>query len=122
MPHRHDDDLRLRTFAREMRRKPTDAERKLWWKLRDRRLGGFKFRRQTPTGGFIADFVCEEASVIVELDGDQHSEDEAKRYDQSRTTALEGKRYRVLRFSSRLAVKETEVVAKTILRFMTEGR
>ena len=121
MPRRHDDDPRLRAFAREMRRTPSDAERKIWWKLRDRRLGGFKFRRQTPTAGFIADFVCEQASLIVELDGDQHSEPQAKKYDEHRTKELEGKSYRVLRFSSRLAVKETDVVARTILRFLKEG-
>ena len=47
----------LRTHARTMRHEPTDAEKKFWWKVRDRRLGGFKFKRQYPVGNYIADFV-----------------------------------------------------------------
>jgi very-short-patch-repair endonuclease len=55
-----------------LRRSQTDAEAKLWWHLRDRRLSGFKFRRQYPVGRYIVDFICLEARVVVELDGGQH--------------------------------------------------
>jgi very-short-patch-repair endonuclease len=55
-----------------MRREMTDAERKLWFLLRDRRLNGAKFRRQAPVGPYIADFVCLRRKVIVEADGGQH--------------------------------------------------
>ncbi len=58
--------------ARSMRREMTDAERKLWFLLRSRRLGGAKFRRQAPVGPFIADFVCLSHKLIVEADGGQH--------------------------------------------------
>ncbi len=104
-----------------MRRKPSDAERKIWYVLRDRRLEGFKFRRQVPIGGYIADFVCEEASLIVELDGDQHADPLAVEYDQVRTLVLQERRYRVIRFSSREAVKYSQAVARTILRVLKQG-
>jgi very-short-patch-repair endonuclease len=64
----------LKGHARELRANLTDAERKLWFALRDRRFADFKFRRQVPLGPFIADFVCFDARVVVEVDGGQHAE------------------------------------------------
>jgi very-short-patch-repair endonuclease len=121
MPLRHDSSRRLRAFARTMRREPTDAERKLWWFLRDRRLGGFKFRRQVPVEGYIVDFLCEQASLVVELDGEQHADLDAVRYDEERTEKLARLRFRVIRFASHELVKDTAAVAATILRVLTEG-
>ena len=63
---------RLRGFARDMRKDPTDTESELWQALRARRLGNLKFRRQVPLNGFILDFVCFEAALVVEIDGSQH--------------------------------------------------
>ncbi len=60
--------------AKTLRRDLTDTERKLWGLLRSRQLRGAKFRRQQPIGPYIADFVCQEAGLIVEADGGQHSE------------------------------------------------
>ena len=80
-------------FARHLRRESTDAERLLWFHLRDRRLGA-KFRRQQPVGPFIVDFLSVEAAVIVEVDGSQHQE----AVDAGRTRFLERRGYRVLRF------------------------
>ncbi len=57
-----------------MRREPTLAEQKLWLPLRDRRLAGFKFRRQMPIGPFIADFICQRPKIVLEADGGQHAE------------------------------------------------
>jgi very-short-patch-repair endonuclease len=65
---------RLLGYARSMRHEPTEAERKLWLLLRDRRFVNFKFRRQVPIGPYIADFVCYSARLIVEADGSQHAE------------------------------------------------
>ena len=59
---------------RKLRGAQTDAERKLWFALRDRRLGGFKFVRQEAIGPYIVDFVCREQRLIVEVDGGQHAE------------------------------------------------
>lgn len=84
------------TRARTLRREQTDAERKLWWALRARRLEGFKFKRQVPIGRYIADFMCFECKLIVELDGSQHLAQVA--YDEARTRWLEAQGYRVVRF------------------------
>lgn len=83
-------------YARDLRANQTPAERKLWALLRDRRLSGFKFRRQPPLGPFIIDSCCLEAKLIVELDGGQHA---AQRdADTQRTAFPEGRGYRVLSF------------------------
>ena len=86
------------TFARRLRRDQTDVERTLWNALRNRRLGKFKFRRQQPIGSYIVDFLCCEARLVVELDGDQHALPENLEKDRMRTAFLEASGYRVLRF------------------------
>jgi very-short-patch-repair endonuclease len=86
---------RPRKYARTLRQSQTDAERKLWRRLRDRRLTEFKFRRQHPIGPFIADFCCIEARLIVELDGSQHALH--RNSDATRTVFLEAEGFRVLR-------------------------
>jgi len=60
-------------FARKLRREQTEVERKLWHALRDRRFDGIKFRRQQPIGSYVADFVCFEAKLVIELDGSKHA-------------------------------------------------
>lgn len=65
-------DPRLKQYARELRRELSPAERRVWKLLRDRRLQGFKFRRQHPVGPYIADFCCLEAMLVLELDGESH--------------------------------------------------
>jgi very-short-patch-repair endonuclease len=82
------------SHARRLRRDATDVERKLWQQLRNRQLGGLKFRRQATVGGHIADFLCAEKRLIVELDGGQHSQEA----DAARTAHLEELGYRVIRF------------------------
>jgi very-short-patch-repair endonuclease len=82
--------------ARELRKNPTDAERKLWAHLRLRQIGGYKFRRQHPLGPYIVDFVCIEKKLIVEVDGGQH--DEKRFYDAKRDKWLEEKGFKVIRF------------------------
>ena len=81
--------------ARRLRRKSTDAERKLWFELRDRRLCGFKFVRQEPIGPYIVDFVSRKRSLIVEDDGGQHAE---SHHDAVRDRFLRSEGYRILRF------------------------
>jgi very-short-patch-repair endonuclease len=84
--------------AKSLRTNSTDAERKLWSKLRDRRLLGFKFVRQQAIGRYIADFACRQADLIIELDGGQHTEDKALAYDEERTRVLAEHGYEVIRF------------------------
>ncbi|MGA8221784.1 MAG: DUF559 domain-containing protein, partial [Candidatus Acidiferrales bacterium] len=74
-------DPRFLRFARNMRQTQTDAERKLWSILRDRRLGGFKFRRQHPVDRYILDFYCAERRLAVEADGGQHRDSQAQKCD-----------------------------------------
>jgi very-short-patch-repair endonuclease len=97
--------------ARTLRRTQTDAEAKLWSHLRNRRLGGLKFRRQATAGPFVADFPCAEKRLIVELDGGQHTPEA----DARRTAGLEGLGYRLLRFWNDEALGNTERVLQVIL-------
>ena len=69
MPHQPVTDAK-RSFARKLRREMTEAEGRLWEQLRDRRLDGLKFRRQAPIGSYVADFLCADAMLVVEVDGD----------------------------------------------------
>ena len=85
-------------FARKLRREQTNVERKLWHALRARQFAGFKFRRQQPVGPYIVDFVCFEARLVVELDGDQHGSEQGIAQDRIRTQALEQDGFQVGRF------------------------
>jgi len=100
--------------ARALRLNYTDAENVLWYNLRNRRLNNYKFKRQIPIGNYIADFVCEEKRLIVEVDGGQHSE--CMSYDQKRTEFLRSERYQVLRFWNDEVLGQTEQVLEAILR------
>jgi very-short-patch-repair endonuclease len=79
-----------------MRRDCTEVERKFWWEVRDRRLKGFKFKRQFLIGPYIVDFACLDAGLAVELDGGQHADRMA--YDKKRDAYLKARGFRVLRF------------------------
>ena len=95
-----------------MRGQPIDVEKALWWRLRGRKLGGLKFRRQHPVGRFIADFVCLEAGLIVELDGQQH---EGSVSDVVRTDELKGRRFDVVRFANDRVRLDIDAVCEEIL-------
>jgi very-short-patch-repair endonuclease len=103
--------LVAKSRARAMRRDPTDAERKLWYALRDRRMQALKFRRQAPIGRYIVDFLCVAHRLVVEADGSQHTENkrDAMRYQ---WLAQEG--YKILRFSNRDILTARENVLATI--------
>ena len=84
-----------------MRAAVTVPERKLWRALRQRLpTEGTHFRRQVPIGPYIVDFCCQQAKLIVELDGNQHGTDEAQAYDALRTAILKSQGFRVLRFAN----------------------
>jgi primosomal protein N' (replication factor Y) len=106
------------TSARKLRQGSTDAERRLWAIIRDRQLGGCKFRRQHPIGPFIADFACVERMLIVEADGAQHVDSEA---DFRRTAWLEGQGWRVMRFWNNEILMNSEGVAASILVALGQG-
>ena len=97
-----------------MRTDPIPAEAKLWSILRNRQLSGLKFWRQTPRSPFIADFYCAEAKLIVELDGDSHSEKET--YDGRRTRIFERGGCRVIRFINDDVHQHLDGVAEAIAK------
>ena len=95
----------------------TDAERLLWSHLRNRELGGFKFRRQHPVGPFIVDFICVDKNVVIEVDGGQH--DENKELDIQRSAYLNNMGYKVFRFWNNEVMQETEAVLEAIFGILT---
>ncbi|MBI3919224.1 MAG: endonuclease domain-containing protein [Betaproteobacteria bacterium] len=99
--------------ARKLRNQATDAELHLWRHLRRCQVGGFRFRLQAPVGGYIADFACLEARLIIELDGGQHQERQG--YDMRRDCRIEAEGYRVLRFWDNQVFQETVAVLEAIL-------
>ncbi len=105
--------------CRELRKNATDAENLLWQLLRDRRLLGYKFRRQHPIGGYITDFYCHEAQLVVELDGGGHVEEKQAAYDAQRTRDLVALGLRVIRFWNDDVIKRTEDVLSEIAAELT---
>ncbi len=102
------------TFARELRKSMTEAERKLWRGLRMRQMHGCKFRRQFSIGAYIVDFVCLEVRLIVEVDGGQHA-DEAYG-DVERDAWLKAQNFRVLRYWNNQVLNELDGVLADIAR------
>ncbi len=103
---------------RTLRREQTQAELLLWQCVRNRRLHGFKFRRQHGIGPYFADFVCLELGLIVELDGSQHLEPQQMEKDARRTRFLEALGYRVIRFWDDDVLRDTDCVLDEISRMM----
>ncbi|MBS0584358.1 MAG: endonuclease domain-containing protein [Proteobacteria bacterium] len=105
-------------LQRRLRKTPTDAESKLWQRLRHRQLDGCKFRRQHPFGDFIVDFACLERKVVVELDGSQHVNTTA--YDEARSRFLEHAGFVVLRFWNNEIFENLEDVLELVLRTVSD--
>jgi very-short-patch-repair endonuclease len=103
-PHRH--------FAKTMRADTTVAENLLWQAVRNRQLEGFKFKRQVPLDGYILDFVCFEARLIVEVDGSQHADNTR---DLVRDAFFRGQGFRILRFWNDEVVQNLDAVCLAIL-------
>jgi len=74
--------------AKQMRREPTAAERKLWGALRNRSLGGYKFYRQVPVGPYVVDFINHEFGVVIEVDGATHGDADEIAHDERRSAYL----------------------------------
>ena len=104
--------------AQALRAASTEAEKKLWYRLRDRRLGGTKFVRQAPVGPYYADFVCRVCKLVIELDGSQHADSV---YDDKRDAILVALGYRVLRFWNADVLGSIDDVCETIVAAI-EGR
>jgi adenine-specific DNA-methyltransferase len=100
--------------ARALRRRSTDAESKLWYYLRDRRLFAARFRRQKPVGHWIVDFYCAQAKLVIEVDGGGHGDPRTMEEDARRTEDLERRGLRVLRFWNSDVLTNVEGVLITI--------
>jgi very-short-patch-repair endonuclease len=104
----------LKDFARRNRKEMTVSETTLWNALRHE-LQGYKFRRQHPIGDYIADFVCMSEKLVIEVDGGYHEQPLQQQDDQQRTTFLESKGYKVIRFNNEevdLNIKEVIIRIK----------
>jgi very-short-patch-repair endonuclease len=112
-------DSELRDFARKLRQHQPDAEKLMWGLLRDRRLGGYKFRRQHPIAPYVLDFYCHEIKLAVELDGGQHNTEGGLRRDQKRSDFLAKLGIRVLRYWDHAVLEDTENVLESIFQGLT---
>jgi len=98
--------------TKTLRSNQTEAEKRLWKELRAKRYQGLKFRRQVAIGLYIADFVCHEKKLVIEVDGGQHANQVAA--DNQRTKFFEKDGYKVLRFWNNEVLENLEGVMKVI--------
>jgi very-short-patch-repair endonuclease len=105
---------RLKGFARELRKNPTDAEFKLWQNIREKRIRGYQFYRKKNIGNYIVDFYCPAGKLIIELDSGQHYSAEGMESDEIRDNYLAGLGFTVLRFSDRDVLKNMDGVLQRI--------
>jgi very-short-patch-repair endonuclease len=108
--------MKSRDFAKHLRKQNIPAETLLWEALRSRRCGGYKFVRQVPIAGYVADFVCRRLRVVVELDGISHEVREE--YDAMRTIELEKCGYAVMRLTNDDIYDDIDGSIEAIFQFL----
>ena len=108
-----------RDLARQLRQDSTSFEQSFWRQVRGGRFAGFKFRRQQPLDPYIADFVCQQVRLVVELDGSQHAE--AHEYDHNRDAWLHKEGYRVFRVWNNEWSTQPEAVLEKLWQMLHEG-
>ena len=116
-PLRNDPALKQR--RRELRLNQTEAEKTLWKHLRNRQIYGMKFFRQFSVGPYILDFYCPQLRLAIELDGGQHTEDDAREYDAARSAYLQAQGIDVMRFWNHEVLNKTESVLRIVLDKVT---
>lgn len=99
--------------AKELRNNETETEKKMWIALNNSDLK-FKFRRQHPIDIFIVDFYCHKAKLVIEIDGEYHNKKEVQEYDTNRTSELEEKGLKIIRFSNTEVENNIVAVINTI--------
>ena len=102
--------------ARTLRRSQPAAEEGLWSALRGYRVGGLKFRRQHPIGGYVVDFACVDRRLVIEVDGQSHKREEQAAFDERRTLDLGRDGWTVLRFTNEQVLAELPLVLAAIER------
>jgi very-short-patch-repair endonuclease len=110
---------RLKPKARALRTNLTDAEQRLWSRLRRKQISGVQFYRQRPVGNYIVDFFAPAVRLVIEVDGAQHAERSEAEYDKERSEYLEQVGLRVLRFDDRQVLTETDGVIENIFQIVT---
>ena len=114
MPRLHNKKI-LITQRKQLRNDATQAEKMLWYKLKNNQLAGRKFRRQHSVGNYILDFYCPEERLAIELDGEHHENDMQKDYDQKRTEFLNRLKITVIRFKNTDVIFGRDPIIKKIL-------
>ena len=107
--------------ARRLRKRPTDAEQRLWRALRRQQIGGMAFRRQHPVGSYVLDFYCPDIGLGIEVDGGQHNED-ARAYDERRERWLASRGIAMIRFWNNEVLTNLDGVLTEIVRKIDERR
>jgi very-short-patch-repair endonuclease len=107
-------------YAQEMRKNPTESEKRLWQSIKRFRKEGFIFRRQHPIDIFIADFYCHRIKLIIEVDGEVHSDYEAQEYDAGRTGELQKHGITVIRFTNEQVLDNHDFVINSIKKYITD--
>ena len=105
-------------FARLNRKTQTGAEQLLWIKIRNKKLKGFKFRRQHPIGSFILDFYCHRCLLAVEIDGEYHNQTDQNDYDLGRTYELKELGIKVIRFTNKEVEEDMQRVLEEIKKHL----
>jgi very-short-patch-repair endonuclease len=106
----------MRQKAKALRHFATKAESLLWYELREFKAEGFKFRRQSPIGPYIVDFVCFDPKIVVEVDGDSHETEKGKRHDANRDAYLRSLGYLILRYDAPDVLDNAWHVAQAVKR------
>lgn len=110
---------KLRVFATSNRKNMTKAEACLWkYLLGGRRLMGYRFNRQRPVGDYIADFLCKDLMLIIEVDGLTHQFEEIAKKDQSREKVLQAMGFNIVRFNDDEILYDIVNVKRTLLRYI----
>ena len=107
--------LKLKDYRKELRKNQTEAEVKLWQRLRNKRLEGIKFFRQYSVGYYILDFYCPQLKIGIELDGGQHAQKENRVYDLERSSFFETKGIKIIRFWNNEILNHLELVLEKIV-------
>ncbi len=108
----------LQQFARDLRKNMTDAEKRVWARIRRKQLKGCQFYRQKNIGNYIVDFYCPAAKLLIEIDGGQHYSEDGLLKDKVRDSYLTSLGFRVLRFSDRQVLRNIDGVLDTICEYL----
>ena len=111
---------KLKHFVQQLRENMTDAEKRLWWRIRLQQVRGLIFYRQKPIGNYIVDFYCPKAKLAIEIDGSHHLVGETFEYDRIRDDYLDSLGLRVVRFTNTEILKNIKGVLEEIEEEVSE--